>query len=117
MDEVETTGLPVHMIVFPLRPSLLQFVTPEILSSRSRVAPGEMVVVEAVVFVYRHPVTVAVALADLFMQRLGELEQLGRSGDIEVPGAAHGDSLQALVAHDHADAPGRTGVGVVDRSH
>ena len=76
-----------------------------------------MVVVEAVVLVHRHPVAVAVALADLLVQRLADVEQLGRPGDVEVPGAADGDRLQPLVAHDHADAARRAGVVVVDGSH
>ena len=54
---------------------------------------------------------------DFVEQSLGDLEQFGRIGDVDILGAPDGDGLQALVAHDHAHAPGRTCVIVIHGGH
>ena len=73
--------------------------------------------VEAVVFIDRHPVAASRAAGHLVVDALADLEQLGRPGDIDVLRSADGDRLQPLVAHDHADPARRAGVVVIDGGH
>ena len=43
--------LPVHVVVLPVRPPLLKLLAPKIFSPRARIAPGEIVVMETVIFI------------------------------------------------------------------
>ena len=49
------------MIIFQIAPSFLERLAPEILASHPGIAPGKMIVVEAVVLVNCHPVAATVA--------------------------------------------------------
>ena len=117
LGAVVAARLPVQVIVFQPAPSVLERFAPEILAPDPRVAPGKMVVVEAVVFVHRHPVPAPFACRDPGVHPCAQFEKLGRSGDMHVPRPADGDGLQALVAHDDADAAGGARVTVIDGRH
>jgi hypothetical protein len=111
---VVATGLTVHVIIFELAPSLLEFLAPVVFDAGPRVAPGKIVVVETVVLIHRHPVSAPVALGNFPVQLLAQFEEFGGMSDVDVFGAAHRYGLDALVPHDDADAAGSAGVTVID---
>jgi hypothetical protein len=56
------------MIVLEIPPSFFQGITPEGLSAYTGITPGEIIVMEAVVFIGRHPVTDIRVRIKLFSQ-------------------------------------------------
>ena len=71
---VIATGLPIHVIVFPPRPSLLQLLAPIIFSSRTRIAPGEMIVMETVVLIDGHPIPASRAIGHCLVDALADFK-------------------------------------------
>ena len=53
---VPATCLAAHVVVLQVPPSLFERSTPESLSAYTGIAPGEIVVMEAVIFIGGHPV-------------------------------------------------------------
>ncbi|VTR65637.1 hypothetical protein DESC_370006 [Desulfosarcina cetonica] len=111
-----------------LGPGLVDLVRPEILAADAGVAPGETFRVPFLVDVLHHLRRtdtgqdrhdfgdgVFIAKVDVFADILHVVHELLATGQVDRFGAAHGDGLDLLVAHDGPTAAtARAGAGLLD---
>jgi len=69
LGAVPATGPAVHVVVLEVPPSLFEFGTPEVLPAYTGIAPGKIVVMEAVIFVGGHPVPTFGFASSSFLRR------------------------------------------------
>src|SRR3990170_886542 len=85
--------LPVQVVELPLCPPLLKFLAPKIFSAHARIAPGEIVVVEAVILIVRHPVSDIRVLKKLLRHAKALVKELSRVGGMDVLRSTNRDRL------------------------
>jgi len=81
---VIATCLSMHISPLYSRKLLFDFFVPVTLSPLTRIAPGEIVMVETVIISDRHPIPDKRALINFFNQGEAYLKKFRRSGNIDV---------------------------------
>src|SRR3990172_9611430 len=89
---VIATRLPVHVVILPLRPPLLEFLAPNFLP-HTRIAPGEIIVVETVILIDRHPISDIRVLIKFLAQAEAYLKEFSGPGGVDVLRSAKSDCL------------------------
>ena len=91
-----------HMIVLEVPPSLFELIVPEGLSPHTGITPGEIVVMEAVIFINSHPVPYIRVCIQFLSQAGTHLPGLFRIGNIHIFCSPDGNRFQILGPHDRS---------------
>ena len=111
---VIAASLTVHVVILQIPPPFFEFFAPEASSPHARIAPGEIVVMEAVILIHSHPISDLRIIRKFLVQSLAYLEQLRRPGNMDVFCSTNSDRLKSFVSHNRPRSSSGTAATAVD---